>query len=203
MLYLISGAIAAGKSTVSRAVADKIPNLVLFEEDERFADTSEGRQSNLEYWISEALHHEENGCDAIFGSQSPLGGVLASPRAIELEGIAPCLLDVHDYARIDRWKKRGVHPDCPISMDHFCWAAFHRIHARDPQFEQHVLVDNNDDSTVSSRWTDWTSADPRWKVLICDTTDNDLATTIDVVADWVLRVRREGTPIMRNRIWWE
>jgi hypothetical protein len=203
MLYLISGAAAAGKTTISKAVADRIPNLVLLEEHKRPVETGEERLSNLEFWINEALHLEEGGKDAVFGSQSPLGEVLASPRAVDLEGIAPCLLDAHDFVRIDRWVERGVHPDWPIGMDHFCWAAFHRLHARDPQFEQRIMLDRSHDGSVWSRWTDWTAADPRWQVFICDTTASDLETTIEVVADWIQRVRREGAPLMRNRAWWE
>ena len=150
MLYLISGAAASGKSTVSKALADRVPHIVLLEEDDRHAKTGEQRLANLELWIEDALALEAQGKDAIFPAQSPLGEVLASPSVVKLEGIAPCLLDAHDFVRMDRWIP---HPDWPVGMDHFCWAAFHRLHARDPQFEQHVLLDRDYDASIWSRWT--------------------------------------------------
>jgi hypothetical protein len=202
VLYLISGAVAAGKTTIARSVADRLPNLVLLEEDRRPATTGEERLSNLEQWIEDALALEAKGKDAVFGSQSPLGEVLASPRAVDLEGIAPCLLDAHDFVRMDRWVERGVHPEWPIGMDHFCWAAFHRLHARDPQFEQRVMLDRAAERSIWSRWTDWTADDPRWDIFICDTSTADLETTIGLVSTWIERVRNEGTPIMRTRRWW-
>ena len=94
MLYLLSGAVAAGKTTISRAVADRLSDLVVLEEDQRPATTGEERLSNLELWIEDALVLEGEGKDVVFGSQSPLGEVLASPRAVDLEGIAPACLTI-------------------------------------------------------------------------------------------------------------
>lgn len=202
MLFVISGAVAAGKSTIAKAAAERAQDLVLLEEDKLPASTGEERLNNLAYWIEEALSIEHGGGDAIFGTQSPLGEVLASPRAVELEGIAPCLLDVHDFVRLDRWVERGVHPDWPVGMDHFCWAAFHRLHARDPRFEQRVMLDRADENSVWDRWTGWTADDPRWDVFILDTTDIGLESVVRRVMEWIERVRAEGPPLMRSREWW-
>ena len=203
MLYLISGAVAAGKTTISREVADRLLDLVLLEEDRRPATTGEERLENLELWIEDALSLEADGRDVVFGSQSPLGEVLASPRAVELEGIAPCLLDAHDFVRMDRWIERGVHPEWPIGMDHFCWAAFHRLHARDPQFEQRVMLDRAAHRSIWSRWTAWTADDPRWDVFICDTSTADVEETVGLVSSWIQGVRDKGTPLMRMQTWWK
>src|SRR5688572_24169049 len=129
--------------------------------------------SKIGLWIEEALRLEAEGTDAVMDTQSPLGEVLASPRAVELEGIAPCLLDVHDFVRLDRWSERGVHPDWPVGMDHFCWAAFHRLHARDPRFEQRVLKQFGYADAVWERWDQWTAGDPRWNVYIHDSSRSD------------------------------
>lgn len=203
MLFVISGAAAAGKTTISRAVAQRQTDLVLLEEDKLPASSGEERLINLIHWIDEALSIEGDGKDVVFGTQSPLGEVLASPRAVELEGIAPCLLDVHDFARLDRWVQRGVHPDWPIGMDHFCWASFHRLHARDPQFEQRVMLDRADVGSVWTRWTSWAARDPRWEVFILDTTDMDLESAIQRVLTWIEHVRVEGVPLMRKKEWWK
>ena len=203
MLFLISGAAAAGKTTISQAVAERINDLILLEEDRLPASTGEERLINLTFWIEEALSIEGEGKDVVLGTQSPLGEVLASPRAVELEGIAACLLDVHDFVRLDRWVQRGVHPDWPVGMDHFCWAAFHRLHARDPRFEQRVMLDRAGDESVWTRWTGWTADDPRWDVLILDTTNVELESTIQRVTGWIERVRAEGAPLMKKNEWWK
>lgn len=202
MLYLMSGAAASGKSTISRAVAERVPNLVSFEEAQRQVATTEDRLTNLDLWIGDVLEMESRGQDVIFGSQSPLGEVLASPRAIELEGIAPCLLDVHDFARIERWEGRGVDPAWPMTMDHFCWAAFHRLHARDPRYEQRVITTRELPGFEWSRWTGWNSADPRWDVSIHDSTGEDLERTTGTIVRWVQTVRANGTALSREGRWW-
>ena len=145
MLYLVSGAVASGKSVVGRGLSGLVDDLIYLEEDSRPVASGDARLANLELFIEDALELQARGKDVVFGSQAPLGELLASPRAVELDGIAPCLLDAHDYVRSERWTERGVHPDWPITMDHFCWAAFHRLHARDPQFEQRVLVERQHD----------------------------------------------------------
>lgn len=203
MLYLISGATAAGKSSVSRAVAARLPDLVPFEEDRRQATTTEERRTNLELWIEDALDLEAAGKDVVFGTQSPLGELLASPGATRLEGIAPCLLDAHDYVRMDRWMARGVHAEWPMTMDHFCWAAFHRLHARDPQYEQRVLVDQPSVGSVWSRWTSWTAEDPRWDVFVFDSSGTDFAGTVVAIADWIESVRRSAPSLTRDDEWWK
>lgn len=48
MLYLISGAVAAGKSTGGRLVSRRIDDLVYLEEDSRHVSDTEGRLANLE-----------------------------------------------------------------------------------------------------------------------------------------------------------
>ena len=202
MLYLISGAAASGKKTIARAVAQRLPNLTGHHDNERASLTGEERITNLEGWVEDALGLERDGIDLVLASQSPLGEVLASPRAIELEGIAPCLLDCHDFVRMDRWIERGVHPDWPIGMDHFCWAVFHRLHARDPQYEQRVMLDREVDGPVWSRWTDWEHDDPRWDVFIHDTTDEQLETTVGTVARWIDSIRADGASLKKEDEWW-
>ena len=202
MLYLISGAVAAGKSSVARAVANRLPRLVQLEEDRRPVTTTEERIAAIELWIQDALDVEAGGEDAVLGTQSPLGEVLASPSAIRLEGIAPCLLDAHDFVRMDRWIARGVSTEWPVAMDHFCWASFHRLHARDPRFEQRVLVDRPNVASIWSRWTGWTADDPRWNVVVFDSSGSDLEATIDAVATWIGSVREGGTALTRDSRWW-
>lgn len=202
MLYLISGAVAAGKSIVSRTLAQRVDRLVYLEEDSRPVTDAGGRLANLELFIEDALELQAEGRDAVFGTQCPLGEVLASPRAIELEGIAPCLLDAHDYVRMERSLGRGVDPAWPMVIDHFCWAAFHRLHARDPRYEQRVVLNNDHGRSQWSRWTAWTKDDPRWDVFVYDSTEDDVETTVLALTGWIERIRERGAPLTRAGGWW-
>ena len=203
MLYLISGAGASGKKTIARALAERITNLEAHHDNERLSRTGGERLSNLELWIEDALRLEGEGIDLVLASQSPLGEVLASPRAVELEGIAACLLDCHDYVRLERWVKRGIHPDWPVGMDHFSWAVFHRMHAQDPQWEQRVLCSHEFEESVWSRWTRWQKDDPRWHVLVHDSSEEDVGTTTRIISDWVRAVRQNGPALKKRSEWWK
>lgn len=207
MLYLISGALASGKTTVGRAVCDRIENLEYLEEGTRLATDGDGRLKNLELFIEDALELEARGKDAVFGSQAPLGEVLASPRVIELQGIAACLLDVHDFVRMERWRNRSIgrgdYPEEPPGMDHFCWAVFHRLHARDHRYEQRVLLSRNHPRSVWERWTGWAAGDPRWRVFTNDSSTQDVEATVGAVSDWIVSLRRDGGPLQRQLRWWE
>jgi hypothetical protein len=202
MLYLVSGASASGKKTLARAVAEGLPGLTAHHDNEKPSRTRTERLQNLARWIDDALELEREGVDLVLATQSPLGELLASPRAIELEGIAPCLLDCHDYVRRQRISDRGIDPDWPMGMDTFCWAVFHRMHAYDPRWEQGVCVDHEHRPSDWSRWTDWEKHDPRWSVFIHDNTDASLEASTRAMCDWIERIRTEGAPLTRGREWW-
>jgi hypothetical protein len=202
MLYLISGASASGKKTIARAVAERLPNLSGHHDGEKASLTGNNRLANLERWVEDALALERDGIDLLLGTQSPLGEILASPRAIELAGIAPCLLDCHDFTRRRRLVARGLDPRWPMGMDTFCWAVFHRLHARDPQWEQRVLHGYEHDGSMWSRWGDWQHGDPRWKVFIHDHTHEQLKTTIETVASCIESTRAGRAPLMKEDDWW-
>ena len=203
MLYVISGAAASGKKTIAKAVATWLPRLEAHHDNERLAATGNERVANLEGWIEDALRLEADGIDLVLAAQSPVGEILASPRAIELEGIAPLLLDCHDFVRWERILARGIHPDWPPNIDTLCWAVFHRMHARDPQWEQRVLLGFDSPRSAWSRWTGWRRGDPRWDVLIHDTSEEDVETSIEAVAEWIRAVRRDGSPLARPKEWWK
>jgi len=202
MLFLLSGASASGKKTVSRLVADQGSKLVWHLESELPATTRQERMSNMERWIDRAIDYEREGRDLLLPAQSPLGEVLASPRAIELSGIAASVLDCHDHERTRRYAQRPFDPRWPMGMDHLCWAAFHRMHAVDPQFEQRVLRDNTASRYEWERWTTWQRGDGRWRVELIDNTAQTVSETAGLVTAWVERTRLSGAPLRRDARWW-
>jgi len=202
MLYLLSGAAASGKKTVASHVTTRVTGLVAHHENEIPATTGDGRMANMEQWIEKALALEPQGVDLLLLAQSPLGEVLASPRAPELAGIAACLLDCHDHERSRRIARREKDPNWTFGMDMLCWAAWHRMHAIDPQWEQRVLREASRAHYHWERWTGWTREDPRWQVELIDTTAQEVSETVDAVAAWIQRARTLGTPLSRAVAWW-
>ncbi len=203
MLFVISGAAASGKKTIAKAVAERLPGLESHHDNERPSRDGAERLTNLDHWIEDALNLEAGGTALILATQSPIGEVLAAPRSIELEGIAPLLLDCHDFVRADRIVRRGELEEWPFTIDHLCWAAYHRMHARDPQWENRISTAMKPDGPRWDRWLDWSADDPRWCVRIHDSTTEDVETTTRAVASWVESVRTDGTPLSRRSRWWE
>ena len=202
MLFLLSGAAASGKTTVAGHLATRVPHLVVHDENEIPATTGHARMANMEQWIERALALESESLDLLLTAASPLGEVLASPRAPQLTGIAACVLDCHDHERSRRIAGRGLDPDWPFGMDTLCWAAWHRMHAIDPQWEQRVLRDETRAEYHWDRWTSWTRDDPRWCVELIDTTTQSVNATVDAVAAWITRTRLHGSPLARAATWW-
>jgi hypothetical protein len=202
MLYLLSGAAASGKKTVARHVTTRVAGLVVHHENEIPATTGDGRMANMEQWIERALTLETDGLDLLLLAQSPLGEVLASPGAPELAGIAACLLDCHDHERSRRITLREKDPNWTFGMDMLCWAAWHRMHAIDPQWEQRVLREPTRDHYHWERWTSWAREDPRWQVELIDTTAQEITETVEAVSAWIERTRAHGTPLARAAAWW-
>ena len=135
MFFLVSGAAASGKSTVVRGVATRMPDVECHDYDELPVRDEYARCEQLEGWVRQALRDQAGGRDFLLATHSPLGELLACPSAPELAGIAACLLDCSDPIRIARLRARGIDPRWPPSQATLNWAAWHRMHAWDPQWE--------------------------------------------------------------------
>jgi len=202
MLFLLSGAAASGKKTIARELVTRAANLAAHHENEIPATTGQTRMANMERWVDTALALEARGVDLLLLAASPLGELLASPRAPDLSGIAACLLDCHDHERSRRIAQREPDPSWTFGMDMLCWASWHRMHAIDPQWEQRVLIDPTRAHYHWDRWRSWTRDDPRWQVELIDTTARPVAESVDAVASWIARVRLHGTRLARDMSWW-
>lgn len=203
MFFLISGAAASSKTTVARTISARLNNVVSHDYDEKVPTDVISRCQQLEAWVQLALEHQTSGQDFLLTSHSPLGELLACPSATKLDGIAACLLDCSDPVRISRMRQRGIDPRWPPTQDTLNWAAWHRMHAWDPQWEQHVIVDHGPPGHVYECWTGWAQADARWRVAVIDTTILNQEQVLDSVSAWVA-AERATTPLLSSETrWWE
>ena len=203
MFLLVSGAAAAGKSTVVRLVAPRLENVECHDADEKQVRDEYTRCSTLEEWIGLALEAQQAGRDFLLASHSPLGELLACPSAPHLDGIAACLLDCSDTARITRMRERGINPKWPPTQHVLNWASWHRMHAWDSQWEPHVIDGNGPPNHAYERWKRWTQADERWRVTVIDTTEASLAETVEMVVSWI-DAEQNRLPLLSSRTrWWE
>jgi hypothetical protein len=161
------------------------------------------RCANLEIWVCRALEVQQHGLDFLLTAHSPLGELLACPSAPQLAGIAACLLDCNDPVRVDRIRARGVDPRWPPSQHTLNWASWHRMHAYDPQWEAQVIEHNGPSTHRYDRWRGWTSADPRWRVLVIDTTQFTEQQTVHTLIDWVQITRTSPALLSPATRWWD
>lgn len=143
MFLTVAGSSCSGKTTAVRACAG-IDGLVAHDFDEigvpAGADTG-WRQRSTEEWIRRVLRYQADGLDVLLTGQSPLGEVLASPSAVELNGIAACLLDVDDRLRLQRLEDRDPgNWDVDATWSFVGWARWHRGHAADPGHLPEVIT---------------------------------------------------------------
>ncbi|MBG0565573.1 hypothetical protein [Actinoplanes aureus] len=193
MLLTIAGSSCSGKTTAARACA-QLEGLVVHDFDEigvpSGADTA-WRQRSMDVWIERALRYQASGIDVLLTGQSPLGEVLASPSATELDGIAACLLDVDDEVRRHRLEERDPGKwNLDAKRSFIGWARWHRGHAGDPRHRPEVIRTGWAQMRWD-RWSGWTSADPRWTVRIIDTTDRAVEQSAADVRQWIMDARSQ------------
>jgi hypothetical protein len=203
MFCLVSGATAAGKSTVAKFVGLRVGHLVCHDYDERQPTDEYTRCQQLEQWVQLALNCQQEGRDFLLTSHSPLGELLACPSARKLTGISACLLDCSDPVRIQRMRNRGIDPRWPPTQDVINWAAWQRMHAWDPQWEQRVIVGNGPAEHSYECWIHWKQNDARWKVYVIDTTNVDIDQVLDLVSQWVNSEREKIPLLTKETRWWE
>jgi hypothetical protein len=196
VLFTLTGSSCAGKTTAARACSD-LPGLVVHDFDEigvpRDADLR-WRQRTLEHWIQVVLEYQAHGVDVLLTGQSPLGEVLASPSAPQLQGIAVCLLDVDDRERIRRLERRDPgFWDRERRQSFLGWAHWHREHAADPQSRPEVITAGGWDRMHWTRWHDWTQQDPRWHTTVIDTSYGTTRDTASAVQRWMTDTREDLT----------
>ncbi|MCO8274450.1 hypothetical protein M1L60_28020 [Actinoplanes sp. TRM 88003] len=156
------------------------------------------RQRSLEQWVRRAVEYQRDGFDMLLLGQSPLGEVLASPSAVELDGIATCVLDVADDERRRRLEQRDAGKWSDQARDAFVgWARWHRGHAVDPRHMPAVITEGSWAGMRWERWSDWRAGDQRWTVPILDTSDIRVEQASAALLRWVTEARtaRPANPV--------
>ncbi|WP_200212407.1 hypothetical protein [Micromonospora coerulea] len=194
MLLTVAGSSCSGKTTAVRACA-QIDGLVVHDFDEIGVPAGADvvwRQRSTEQWIQRVLLYQSDGVDVLLTGQSPLGEVLASPSATELNGIAACLLDVDDRVRWERLDSRDPGKwDLDTKRSFIGWARWHRGHAADPRYRPEVITAAGYERMRWARWSDWPSTDSRWAVRVIDTTGRSVRQSAADIRQWVTEARSD------------
>ncbi|MEU4606621.1 hypothetical protein AB0F43_26815 [Kribbella sp. NPDC023972] len=186
---MLTGSSCSGKTTLACEVGARVRGVVVHDHDEigvpEDADT-QWRNRTMELWIRRALEYQDQGLDLLLTGQSPLGEVLACPSAPLLDGIAVCLVDVADDERRRRLARRDGDRWSAAAVEAFVgWSAWHRGHARDPQYRPEVIIEGSWPEMAWHRWSTWTKDDPRWSTHLLDTTDQPLEHSVAILERWI------------------
>ncbi|WP_433011463.1 hypothetical protein [Kribbella sp. CA-294648] len=193
MLLVLTGSSCSGKTTLARALGERVPGVTVHDHDEvgvpEDADT-QWRNRTTEEWIRRALEYQDCGLDVLLTGQSPLGEILASPSAPRLDGIAVCLVHVADEERRRRLNRRDDGRWSAALLESFIgWSTWHRGHAEDPRYRPEVIINGSWPAMAWDRWSEWTKQDPRWTTHLLDTTEKPIAQSVDALEHWLTTQR--------------
>lgn len=182
-LYFIAGASGSGKTSIMPHLREFLgEGIGVYDFDD--IGVPEGadkkwRQESTEVWLKKLL---SDGKDACLLGQMVLGEIMACPSAKQVGKINFCLLDVGDFERIQRLKKRNTHGTDQHMLN---WAAWLRVHHQDPQWMQSVIKEDAWDGLSFSVWDQLENWDGKASVSIIDTTGFDLNEVATRVAYWI------------------
>jgi len=192
MIFLVTGASGSGKTACMPDLARLLPDVALHDFDEVGvppAADKRWRQESTEAWLRRGIAYGRAGRDLVVCGGAIPGEIRACPSAAEAGTLEICLLDCQDLVRIDRLRSRGTH-GCTQEM--LSWAAWQRVHAADPGWRPDVVRDGSAPGMRWERWEGWRRGDPRWQVMVIDTTPLTVAEVAGQIARWVQRARAPG-----------
>lgn len=191
MLLNVTGSSCAGKSTLIWQVNSLLDrdDVVVADFDEIGVPDTPGPDWRLignEQWVQRALNLQVESRHLLMSGQTPLGELLATPSAVDLEGIGNCLVDVADEERLRRLGQRDPGKWSEGTLEAFVrWGEWHRRHAQDPRHAPDVIVRSSSVPMAWERWADWDAADPRWTTTVIDTTGRSADDAARELVDWV------------------
>jgi hypothetical protein len=206
MLAVVFGTSGSGKSTHAALLADLLPDIAVHDWDEVGGSPppENWRQRGNHEWIDRARRGDR---DVLVLGGVP-GEILAAPGAVELDGLAFCLLDCADDERVRRLRAREREQGASLTphqlWDHVAWGVWLRFHAADPSWWTGPIR-RGEDGYVWSRWESWRAGDPRWRIERVDTTDRPPGETARELGAWMRARQAErdaGTLPLSGR-WWD
>lgn len=181
-LYFIGGASGSGKTSVVPYLKELLEEgIAIYGFDDigvPEAADKKWRQESTEKWLQKLLI---DGKDSFLLGQIVLGEILACPSAKQIEKINFCLLDVNDFERILRLKKRNTYG---INQNMLNWSSWLRMHHQDPQWEQHVISEDSSCILDFSRLSDLLEYTEVANIKILDTTNLSLHKIAKELADF-------------------
>ena len=182
-LYFIGGASGSGKTAVISHLKELLGgDIAVYDFDD--IGVPEGadkkwRQESTEKWLQKLL---SDGKDACLLGQIVLGEILSCPSAKQIDKINFCLLDVSDFQRIQRLKKRSTYG---VDQNMLNWSSWLRMHHQDPQWMQHVIQEDTASIMDFSRLSVLNSYEEVANIKILDTTNLALHQVAGELADWI------------------
>ncbi|WPX99858.1 GNAT family N-acetyltransferase N-terminal domain protein (plasmid) [Candidatus Megaera polyxenophila] len=182
-LYFIGGASGSGKTAVMPYLKELLGDgIAVYDFDDigvpEDAD-KRWRQESTEKWLQKLLR---NGKDAVLLGQIVLGEILSCPSAKQIGKVNFCLLDVNDFERIQRLKKRNSYG---IDQNMLNWSAWLRMHTRDPEWTPHVIQEDAASTMDFSRLSILRNYEEVANIKILDTTDLALYDVARKLEDWI------------------
>ena len=182
-LYFIGGASGSGKTAVMPHLKELLGDgIAVYDFDDiGVPDDADKkwRQESTEKWLQKLL---SAGKDACLLGQIVLGEILSSPSAKKIDKINFCLLDVSDFERIGRLKKRNTYG---ADQNMLNWSAWLRMHHQDPEWTPHVIQEDAANIMDFSRLSALKSYEEVANVKILDTTDLALHEVAQELTDWI------------------
>jgi len=181
-IYFITGASGSGKTAIIPHLKQIVSDVVIYDFDDIGVPTDadkKWRQASTEQWLKNLAHETKDVC--LLG-QMVLGEILACPSAAKLGTVNFCLLDVSDYERIVRLKKRNTGQ---ADQNMLNWSSWLRMHTRDPQWAQQVLKEDGWQGLDFSAWDKLAIWDGLARIKTLDTTNLSIHNVAECIADWV------------------
>lgn len=182
-LYFIGGASGSGKTTVVPYLKKSLGNdISAYDFDDigvPYGADKKWRQESTEQWLQKLLKDDKDAC--LLG-QIVLGEILACPSAKKIDKVNFCLLDVSDFERIQRLKKRNTYG---ADQNMLNWSSWLRMHHQDPSWMQHVLKEDCWHKLDFSTWDQLANWDVAANIEMIDTTKLTLNGVAKKATEWI------------------
>jgi len=192
IFYFIAGASGSGKTAIIHNLKKILGDTVsVYDFDD--IGVPEGadkrwRQESTEKWLKKMLKENKDVC--LLG-QIVLGEILACPSASKMGKVHFCLLDVNDFERIQRLKKRNTYG---VDQNMLNWSSWLRMHHQDPQWMQHVLKEDSWQGLDFRQWDTLESWDSKANIKHLDTTEFSINQVAESISVWIAEINNKNDP---------